>query len=128
METQDETGQYSIFIRDLVLIANIGVHAHEKRAPQRVSINVDLGVRQQPSPFPDALSAVLSYEAIVEGIRALVGAGHINLIETLAERIAALCLADERAIEARVRVAKLDVYAQAAAVGIEIKRRRGRSA
>lgn len=128
METQHATGQYSIFIRDLVLIANIGVHAHEKRAAQRVSINVDLGVRQPPSPFPDALSAVLSYESIVEGIRALAAAGHINLIETLAERIAALCLADERAIEARVRVAKLDVYAQAAAVGIEIKRRRGQPA
>ena len=123
-----ETGFYTILIRDLVLVANIGVYAHEKRGPQRVGINVSLKVKAPPAPFPDSLSAVLSYEDIVEGMRKMVVSGHINLIETLAERVATLCLADERAIEATVRVEKLDVYAQAAGIGIEITRFQGGAA
>jgi dihydroneopterin aldolase len=51
--------------------------------------------------------------------------GHINLVETLAEKIAELCLGDGRVETARIRVEKLDVYAEAASVGIEIERSRG---
>ena len=54
----------------------------------------------------------------------LLAEGHINLVETLAEKIAALCLVDERVRSVRIRAEKLDVYAEAASVGIEIERRR----
>ena len=36
-----------VFLRDLVLQANIGVHAHEHSASQRVRINIDLGVEDE---------------------------------------------------------------------------------
>jgi len=58
----------------------------------------------------------------VNGARALTSDGHINLVETLAERIAALCLADARVSSVRVRVEKLDIYEQADSVGVEIER------
>ena len=60
------------------------------------------------------------------GIKAIVAAGHINLVETLAERIAALGLADHRVEAARVRVEKLHVVAEAESVGVEIERFRPR--
>jgi dihydroneopterin aldolase len=48
----------------------------------------------------------------------------INLVETLADRIAAQCLADRRVLSATVRVEKLDVMPDAGAVGVEIERHR----
>jgi dihydroneopterin aldolase len=62
------------------------------------------------------------YEEVVSGMRRLVAAGHLNLVETLAEQIATLCLEDRRVRVARVRVEKLDVFADATSVGVEIER------
>jgi len=67
---------------------------------------------------------VLNYETIVDGIKALADGKHINLVESLADRIAELCLADPRVRAARVMVEKLDIYAEAASVGVMIERRR----
>ncbi|OYV35424.1 MAG: diguanylate cyclase, partial [Acidocella sp. 20-61-6] len=51
-------------------------------------------------------------------------AGHVQLVETLAERLCEVCLADARVLIARVRVEKLDVFADAASAGVEVERRR----
>lgn len=111
-----------VFIRDLVLDCSIGVHAHEHEGAQRVRINLDLAVREGAGPLGDQLGNVVCYEHIADGVRAIVGAGHVNLVETLAENIAAMCLEDDRVRSARVRVEKLDVFADAASVGVEIER------
>ncbi len=115
---------YRILVRDLVLKCSIGIHAHELLAPQRVRINVDMSVLEQAGPLCDDIANVVSYEDVIDGIKAMLAKGHINLVETLAENIADLCLADERVETARIRVEKLDVYAEAASVGIEIERAR----
>ena len=119
-----------VFIRDLTLQASIGVHAHELAAPQPVRINIDLGVeddgirgRSRSPVGRDALSRVVDYESLANRVRALVAAGHVRLVETLAERIAEACLADRRVLLARVRVEKLAVFADAASAGVEIERR-----
>lgn len=115
---------YRILVRDLVLKCSIGIHAHELLAPQRVRINVDMTVLEQAGPLCDDIANVVSYEDVIDGIKAMLAEGHINLVETLAEKIADLCLTDERVETARIRVEKLDVYAEAASVGIEIERGR----
>lgn len=115
---------YRILVRDLVLKCSIGIHAHELLAPQRVRVNVDMAVFEQAGPLSDDIANVVSYEDVIEGIKKMLADGHINLVETLADKIAALCLADERVSSVRVRVEKLDVYAEAASVGIEIERAR----
>jgi dihydroneopterin aldolase len=115
---------YRILVRDLVLKCSIGIHAHERLAPQRVRINVEMAVFEQAGPLSDDIANVVSYEDVIEGIKAMLAKGHINLVETLAENIAGLCLDDERVDSVRVRVEKPDVYAEAASVGIEIERRR----
>jgi len=113
-----------LLIKDLVLPARIGVHAHEKGAPQRVRINAVLEIDDQAVPTDDDISKVVSYEHVVTRIKALTAGEHINLVETLAEKIAEICLADRRVERARITVEKLDVEPDAAAVGIEIVRRR----
>jgi len=119
-----------VFIRDMVLPASIGVHAHEHHAVQRVRINVDLGVEDdgvrglsRPRVVREDLSRVVDYGAVADTVRAIVAAGHIVLVETLAERIAESCLADPRVLVARVRVEKLDVFPDAASAGVAIERR-----
>jgi 7,8-dihydroneopterin aldolase/epimerase/oxygenase len=120
-----------MFLRDMVLTASIGVHPHEHAVPQRVRINVDLGVDDDGalslsrSPVGrDELSRVVDYEKVADRVRSIVAAGHVRLVETLAERIAGACLADSRVNFARVRVEKLDIFADATSAGIEIERRR----
>lgn len=115
-------GLRHVFVRDLVGECSIGVYAHEHHAPQRVRVNIDLGVREGEHDLGDRLDNVVSYETIVIRARALLADGHVNLCETLAERIAALCLQDSRVRVARVRIEKLDVFSDVASVGVEIER------
>lgn len=109
-----------IHIRDFVVMAQIGVYEHEKLAPQRVRLNLDLEVAE--ASRDDELRNVVCYDKIVQAVRRLVGAGHIQLVETLGERIADLCLADPRVRRATVTVEKLDIYPDIAAVGITLTR------
>lgn len=113
-----------VFVRDLRLDAAIGVYGHEHGATQPVRINVDLWVDETGPAIDDRLENVVCYAAVVEGIKAIVAAGHVNLVETLAERIAELCLDDRRVARARVRVEKLAAVAEAESVGVEIERQR----
>src|SRR3546814_2748442 len=73
----------------------------------------------------DVCSSDLSVEPLVQIARDAVAAGHVRLVETLAERLADECLADRRVLSVRVRVEKLDVFADASSVGVEIERIRG---
>jgi dihydroneopterin aldolase len=118
-------GLRHVFLRDMVLPASIGVYPHEQGASQRIRINVDLGVAEAPGPAVgrDELSRVVSYERVAHAVRRIVAAGHVMLVETLAERIAEACLVDARVQLARVRVEKLDVFADAVSAGVEIERR-----
>jgi dihydroneopterin aldolase len=109
-----------VLIRDLELLARIGVHGHEQGKPQPVRINIWL--TGEIDPAGDSLANAIDYEAVAEKIRGIIGAGHVNLAETLAERIASACFEDRRVTHARVRVEKLHALPGAAAAGIEIER------
>ena len=128
-------GRRHVFVRDMLLPASIGVYPHEHAAPQRIRVNVDLGVTEDLSASGaagqsragvgrDDLGRVLDYEAVVRSIRAVVAAGHVMLVETLAERLAETCLLDGRVEVVRVRVEKLDVFDDLGSVGVEIERQR----
>jgi dihydroneopterin aldolase len=121
LETSRRTRQ--VFVRDLMLNCLIGVHRHERDGKQRVRVNLDLTVEDQADGVDDKLINVVSYEDIVLKVRAVADAGHISLVETLAERIADICLVDSRVRRARIRVEKLDVFADAGSVGVEIERK-----
>lgn len=115
-------GSRHIVIRDLVVPCEIGVFPHEHGKKQRVRINATLAMAGGDSAIEDKLTATVSYGDIIDEIKALTAQGRINLVETLAERIAGLCLADRRVQSARVRVEKLDIYPDGTIVGVEIER------
>ncbi|MEM7443588.1 MAG: dihydroneopterin aldolase [Pseudomonadota bacterium] len=114
-------GVRHLFVRDLVVDARIGVYDHEKTATQRVRLNMDLAV--EDSTGEDRIEAVVSYEPFVIAARQLALEAHSDLVETLAEKLAAFCLQDRRVMTARIRVEKLDVFEDAGSVGVEIERR-----
>ena len=112
-----------VFVRDMVVRADIGVMAHEHGRAQRVRVNVDLGVTEPACGFQGSdLDEVLDYDEIAAAVRRVLTSGHVGLVETVAERIAEACLTDHRVALVRVRVEKLDVCADAASVGVEIER------
>ena len=80
-----------VFVRDLVLACSIGVYQNERDAPQRVRINLDLAVPEDGRALNDDIANVVSYEDVVDRVRAAVARRHINLVETLAEDIASVC-------------------------------------
>jgi len=124
-------GLRHMFVRDLVLAASIGVHHHEQTDPQRIRVNIDLAVEDdgaralsRAAVGADDLARVVDYGAIAQAARDVVAAGHVMLVETLAERIAEACLRDPRVFSARIRIEKLDIFRDAVAAGVEIERRR----
>ena len=114
-----------VFVRDLVIGANIGVYSHERKTAQPVRINIDLTV--EDTNIDEQVKNVVAYGQIIEGVRKIIREGHINLVETLAERVAHECLDDSRVLAALVRVEKLNVFPEAGGVGVEIERLRNDS-
>lgn len=113
-----------VFVRDLEIMALIGIYDHEKVKPQRIIVNIDLSVHEADGPVTDEISHVVSYEIIAKKIEAIVAEGHVNLVETLAEKFAEACLRDKRVAAARVRIEKPDIIPNAKSVGVEIERSR----
>ncbi|MBB2205127.1 dihydroneopterin aldolase [Gluconacetobacter takamatsuzukensis] len=113
-----------VFLKDMVLQANIGIYPHEQGVTQRVRVNISFGVPDEPglTVGRDDLSRTVSYERIVLMVRRIIAEGHVRLVETLAERIAVGVLADERVQVVRVRVEKPDIFDDLDAVGVEIER------
>jgi dihydroneopterin aldolase len=112
-----------VFIRNLELPAQIGVFRHEVGKMQPVRINLDLAV-EDLIDLGDQLAKVVDYGVIEAKIRAILAEGHLNLVETLAERIASACFEDARVRTARVRVEKLHALSAAESAGVEIERTR----
>jgi (5-formylfuran-3-yl)methyl phosphate synthase len=110
-----------IFLRDFLTAAEIGAYAHERGAKQRVLFNIEASVTRA-SAHADDMRAIFSYDVILDAIRLVVGRGHIDFIETIAEDVAAIVLKHPRVASVRVRVEKLDLVP--GSVGVEIRRDR----
>ena len=119
-----ETGETldRIFVHDYVLDVEIGVHHNEKGVTQRVRFSVDIDVTPAPSTVEDDIARTLDYDFVINGIKDIIGRGHINLVETLAEEVAQHCLTHPRTAWVRVVIEKLDT--DPGAVGVEIVRSR----
>ncbi|GAA4352158.1 dihydroneopterin aldolase [Variovorax defluvii] len=112
-----------LFLRDYEVWINIGVHEFEKRAEQRVIINVDLYVPLDLStPKEDELDEVVDYDFIRRTVATRLTKGHIHLQETLCDDILEQVLAHPKVQAARVSTAKPDVYPDCQSVGVEVFR------
>jgi dihydroneopterin aldolase len=113
-----------VFVRELELMAHVGVFEVEHRYEQRLVVSVELDIVDTYDGTSDRLAEVLDYGAVVSSIQRIVEAEHVNLLETLAERIATTWLDDSRVKAVRVRLEKPDILPGCRSVGIEIERMR----
>ena len=111
-----------VFVRELEIVASVGIFEVEHRYEQRVMISVELNVEDHYDGVSEKLTDVLDYGTLVDGIERLAQSRHFKLIETLAEKVADLCLADVRVLSTKVRIEKPDILPSCRAVGIEIER------
>ena len=114
-------GTDKIFVRDFVLPVEIGAYSFEHGHTQKVRFDVTAEV-VRIADRPEDMRHVFSYDIIMDGIRAIVARGHVELSETLAEDIATLVLQHPRVTRVVVKVEKLELGP--GAVGVEIERKR----
>jgi dihydroneopterin aldolase len=115
-----------ISLRDHVVDVDIGAFQKERGHRQRVMFNVVVEVRPAPQPLNDDVDRILSYDRITEAIAAELAAERLNLLETLAERVAERILAEPQAMRVFVRIEKLDIGPYK--LGVEIVRSRAAAA
>jgi 7,8-dihydroneopterin aldolase/epimerase/oxygenase len=112
----------TVFVRDLVVEAGIGVHDHEQGRLQTLVINVALDLA--PGPV-EHLADTLNYEVVARLSRELVAEGHVGLVETFAQRLGQRLMEDPVVRSVTVRIGKPGCLADAAEAGCEIRLSRG---
>ena len=112
----------AILIRDLRVEALIGIHRRERHVQQTLSIDLDIGLPGREVFASDKVADTIDYEQVALRIKALAAAQHYRLVETVADRIAALLTADFGAPWVKVSVAKIGILPNAKFVGVTIER------
>ncbi len=113
-----------VFVHGLKVSASIGVHPHEHETQQTIIVDVELDLGLTPAPKDDRLSETIDYQSTAQMVGRVCAEGHVQLVETLADRIVTELLNDDRVCSVTVRIAKPDALDAAAAAGCEIQRTR----
>jgi dihydroneopterin aldolase len=111
-----------ISLRDYVVEVEIGAFQQERGTLQRVRFNVVVEVLPLSGPIDDDVDRILSYDKVTEAIGVELEAERINLLETLAARVAERILLEPQAERVFVRIEKLD--RGPFSLGVEIVRSR----
>lgn len=112
----------TIFIRDLLVRTILGINPDERENRQDVLINLRLQADTRPAAASDDIRDAVNYRTIAKQVIELAESSKYFLVETLAERIAELCLRDERVQSVWVRIEKPQALRFARGVGVEIQR------
>ena len=116
-----------ILIKDLMLRCILGLSEEERREKQDVLINLILWTDLRPAAASDSIEDAVDYSALKKRIITLVEASQYHLAETLADRIASLCLEQRAVQQVQVTVEKPTALRFAHSVGVEIIRGRAGS-
>ncbi len=112
-----------ISLRDYVTEVEIGAFQQERGHLQRIKFNVVVEVAPLTGPIDDDVDRILSYDRVTEAIETELGAERLNLLETLAARVAERILLEPQALRVFVRIEKIDRGPYS--LGVEIARERG---
>lgn len=113
----------TILVREQELLISIGLHPHEKIAPQRLLVSVEVEL-ENVADEEDQISATFDYDEIHAFITSQERHAHRLLQETVARRILDFLLAKPGVTHAMVETRKPDVFDDAAYVGVRLEGRR----
>lgn len=113
-----------VFIRGLEVLATIGVYEWEKGIHQKLVFDLEMGFDNRPAAATDDIHLALDYADLSRRITDHASTQVVELVETMAEQVAALVLVDARVQWVRVTLTKPGAVPTAAGVGVEILRQR----
>ena len=113
-----------IYIRDLRLDTVIGAYEHERRQPQALQFEIEIGRRNILACHTDKLSDTIDYAAVVKTVQDVLASHCFHLLEPLAETIADRILSNFDANWIRLEVTKAGIVPSARFVGVRIERSR----
>ncbi|MCE7901708.1 MAG: dihydroneopterin aldolase [Gammaproteobacteria bacterium PRO9] len=112
----------TIFLRDLRIHTIVGIWEWERRMPQVVSIDLDMAIDVRRAAASDKLEDTLNYKAVSTRITGFVAESRFQLIETMAEQVAGIILAEFDVPWVRVSVHKPWAIRGSRDVGVTIER------
>lgn len=112
----------TVFIESLEVDTIIGAYDWERTIRQNLVVDLHMGWDNRPSAADDALHLALDYAAVAECITEFARHSSFELVETFAERLAALLIAEFQIPWLRLKVTKPGAVASARGVGVEIER------
>lgn len=111
-----------IFINDLRLDMLIGVYDWERKVPQTVQLDLEIGIPDTGRPRSDKIRETVDYSKVVARITSSLEANRFLLVERLAEHIAQLVMTEFKSPWVKVSVTKLAALKDVKRVGITIER------
>jgi dihydroneopterin aldolase len=112
-----------IFLHGLKIDCVIGIWDWERKIRQPVIIDLDMGFDIRRAAETDAIDDTLNYKAVTKRLQDFVGNSQFQLVETMAEQIAAILLGEFKLKWVRVRINKRGAVRGARDVGVIIERR-----
>jgi dihydroneopterin aldolase len=84
----NEAAADQIHIEQLEIFARVGVPEKERATPQRLTVSITLWPKQDTRDLGDQIGRTVNYSAVAEAARNFARDQSVNLIETLADRLA----------------------------------------
>jgi dihydroneopterin aldolase len=112
----------AVFINDLRIETIIGIYDWERKVKQTISLDLEMGTDIRKSAETDAIEDTLNYKAVAKRLIAFVGDSEYQLVETLAEKIAGIVLAEFEVPWLKLTVHKPGAVRGSRDVGVIIER------
>ena len=112
----------TVFINDLRIETIIGIYDWERKVKQTISLDLEMGTDIRKSAETDAIEDTLNYKAVAKRLIAFVGDSEYQLVETLAEKIAEIVLAEFEVPWLKLTVHKPGAVRGSRDVGVIIER------
>ncbi len=112
-------------LKDLRVECIVGIYPHERATTQTVMLDIELDYDFAPPAASDAMADVVDYDGVASSVTELLQEARFQLIETMAERVAAVLLARVLVATAvRIEVRKPAAVPAAACSFVRVERRR----
>ena len=114
----------TIFLRDLRIDTVVGIWEWERKIRQTVSIDLEMGADIAKAAKTDSIDDTLNYKSVAKRVQQFVSESEFQLVETMAEKIAEIVLAEFEVPWIDVSVNKPGAIRGARDVGVRIRRSR----
>jgi dihydroneopterin aldolase len=84
----NEAAADQIHIEQLEIFARVGVPEKERATPQRLTVSITLWPKQDTRDLGDQIGRTVNYSTVAEAAKSFARDQSVNLIETLADRLA----------------------------------------